>query len=328
MRYFIFGGNGFVGRHLVERLLNRGDAVTVCDIQDNLDVRINYKGCNYEMVDIRNLSDISNLAISQDDIIINLAANQYHSKVPSNRYAFFHDTNTIGTDNILNIALRKGCTRYLMFSTDMTYGKPQYLPLDVKHPQNPFGPYGQSKKESEDICRSYREKGVNITIFRPRLIIGPGRYGILAKLFKLIDYNLPVPMVGNGKNHYQMISVFDCVEAIICAIEKGVPNKEYNLGSSNAPNVKSLLLGVIKNAGKHSIVVPTPRKLVKKVLGLLDKCGLTLMYPEQYMIADEDYYLDISDTKKDLGWSPKYNDLEMMIEAYQAYKKNGNEKKS
>lgn len=40
----------------------------------------------------------------------------------------------------------KNCMRYLMFTTDMTYGKPQYLPVDIKHPQNPFGPYGQSKK--------------------------------------------------------------------------------------------------------------------------------------------------------------------------------------
>jgi dTDP-glucose 4,6-dehydratase len=54
---------------------------------------------------------------------------------------------------------------------------------------------------------------MNISMFRPRLIIGPGRLGILEKLFKLIDMNLPVPMIGSGKNPYQFISVFDCAEA-------------------------------------------------------------------------------------------------------------------
>ncbi len=161
---------------------------------------------------------------------------------------------------------------------------------------------------------------MNITIFRPRMINGPGRLGILIKLFKLIDWNLPVPTIGNGKNHYQMISVFDCVDAILCAIEKGIPNKEYNLGSKDSPNITTLLKGVVKSAGSHSIVIHTPGKLVKWALGILDNIGLTIMYPEQFMIADEEYVLDISETEKDLGWSPKYNDEDMLKEAYRIYR--------
>lgn len=162
---------------------------------------------------------------------------------------------------------------------------------------------------------------MNITIFRPRMINGPGRLGILVKLFKLIDMNLPVPTIGNGKNHYQMISVFDCVSAILCAIDKGLPNKEYNLGSKNPPDIRTLLQGVVTSADKHSIVIPTSGKLVKLVLGLLDKYGFTLMYPEQFMIADEEYVLDIQETEKDLDWHPQYSDEDMLKEAYKMYKK-------
>ena len=140
------------------------------------------------------------------------------------------------------------------------------------------------------------------------------------QLFKLIDWNLPVPTIGNGKNHYQMVSVFDCVDAIFCAIEKGIPNKEYNLGSKDSPNITTLLKGVVKSAGSHSIVIHTPGKLVKWTLGLLDNIGMTIMYPEQFMIADEEYVLDISETEKDLGWSPKYNDEDMLKEAYKMYR--------
>ena len=297
----------------------RNEQVVVCDLQDTLHEDIS-TACSYKIIDIRDTEGLSHLPIDKGNVVINMAANQYHTKVPKNREEYFRSVNTEGTRNLLTMMEQKGCTQYIMFSTDMTYGKPQYLPVDTKHPQNPFGPYGQSKLLSEQICREYRAKGMNITIFRPRMIMGPGRAGILLKLFKLIDHNLPVPTVGNGHNHYQMISVFDCVSAVLCAIDKGVPNKEYNLGSEDAPDVRSLLQNTIRQAGKHSFVLPTPGKLVKAVLRLLDDIGLTLMYPEQFMIADEEYILDISETKEDLVWQPKYNDADMLAEAYKMYK--------
>ena len=319
MKYIVFGGNGFVGRYLCNSLVSDGKEVVSVDIQDSLDKRIDGK-VSYLKVDIRHKSDIMNIDIQPEDLVINLAATQYHTKVPKNRKDYFFNTNFVGTKNLLEVMEVKNCRQYLMFTTDMTYGKPQYLPIDVKHPQNPFGPYGMSKKACEDLCREYRKKGFKITIFRPRMINGPGRLGILVKLFKLIDLNLPVPTIGNGKNHYQMISVFDCVTAVQCAIEKGLPNKEYNLGSKESPNIRQLLQSTVKSAGKHSIVIPTPGKLVKWTLGLLDKMGLTLMYPEQFMIADEEYILDISETEEELDWHPKYKDEDMLKEAYRIYK--------
>ena len=319
MKYYIFGGDGFVGRYLSNALIERGEQVVVGDILQSLDDRIN-KTAEFINIDIRDKDALRKIAIQPEDLVINMAATQYHTKVPKNRKEYFFNTNFVGTMNILEVMEEKNCKRYLMFTTDMTYGKPQYLPIDINHPQNPFGPYGQSKKACEDICREYRKKGFDITIFRPRMINGPGRLGILVKLFKLIDFNLPVPTIGSGKNHYQMISVFDCVSAVLCAIDKGLPNKEYNLGSKNSPNIRQLLQGTVKAAGKHSVVIPTSGKLVKWTLGLMDNMGLTLMYPEQFMIADEEYILDITETEKDLDWHPQYNDEDMLKEAYRMYK--------
>ena len=319
MKYYIFGGNGFVGQYLANELLALNKEVVVCDLHEKLNNTIN-NTCEYYQTDICNIDNIQKLQISNKDVAINLAANQYHTKVPRNRKEYFFSVNTAGIENILSVIYERGCRKFLMFSTDMTYGKPHYLPVDVQHPQEPFGPYGQSKKAAEEICKKYREKSMNITIMRPRMINGPGRLGILVKLFKLIDMGLPVPTIGNGKNHYQMISVFDCVSAIICALNYNLPNKEYNLGSKNPPNVKELLQSVITSASSKSIVIPTPGVLVKLVLQLFDSIGLTIMYKEQFMIADEEYILDISKTEEDLGWTPKYNDADMIKEAYRIYK--------
>lgn len=317
MSYIIFGGSGFVGKYLSEKLAAEG-SVIICDlIEPELSETDNIM---YMKIDIKNELDYERIPLRKNDIVINLAANQYHTKVPKKgREEFFCNTNTKGVSNILNWMEKNGATKLIQYTTDMTYGMPQYLPVDSKHPQQPFGPYGQSKKDAEEICRKYREKGFHITIFRPRMINGPGRLGILKKLFILIKYNLPVPTIGNGKNCYQMISVFDCVEATVAAIHKGCPNKEYNLGSENAPSTRSLLKGLIKTVGSKSIVVPTPGKLVKATLSILGKLGFEIMYKEQYMIADQNYILDISETKKDLEWTPRYNDQDMIIAAYREW---------
>jgi len=319
-RYVIFGGDGFLGRYLAEMLIKQNKKVAVCDLKKS-DLEI-YDKSEYFLVDIKNIEGIRKINLSENDIVIHLAANQYHNKVPRDRRnEYFFDVNYTGTQNILQVMKEKGCNRLVYFSTDMTYGKPQYLPVNTCHPQNPFGPYGGSKKASEDLCREYRKLGFNITIFRPRMILGPGRLGILKKLFKLMELNLPIPLIGDGMNCYQMISVFDCVEATLKCIEKGIPNSEYNLGSQNPPNVYDLLSEVIKRVGSHSILLRTNGRMIKYLLALLGNIGIELLYKEQYEIADENYIVDISHTKNDLGWEPKYSDEDMLFQAYEYYKK-------
>lgn len=119
MKYFIFGGNGFVGRYLANALLERNEKVVVCDLHPTLDERVT-KGCEYRQTDIRDKQQLSTIPISADDIIINLAANQYHTKVPRDRRNYFFSVNTVGTGNILEAIYNKGCRNYLMFTTDMT----------------------------------------------------------------------------------------------------------------------------------------------------------------------------------------------------------------
>jgi dTDP-glucose 4,6-dehydratase len=316
MAIVIFGGNGFVGSHLVKELLAREEEVIVCD-KENKDIQ---KRAAFIKCDIRNAQDFESIPLTASDIVVNLAANQYHHKVPrKERKEFFFDVNYRGVQNILNFMEKRAAKKLIQFTSDMIYGKPCYLPVDVNHPQMPFGFYGQSKKAAEELCREYRGKGFYITIFRPRMINGPGRLGILEKLFYFVHHNLPVPMIGSGKNCYQMISVHDCVSAIIAAAEKNCPNKEYNLGSKNPPSIRSLLMNLIKQSGSKSFVIPAPGAFVKVLLGILGSLGIEIMYKEQYMIADENYILDISETEKDLNWTPRRTDADMLVEAYKEW---------
>jgi dTDP-glucose 4,6-dehydratase len=148
------------------------------------------------------------------------------------------------------------------------------------------------------------------------LIAGAGRLGILAKLFRLVALNLPVPMIGSGRNRYQMIAVEDCVAAALRAVDCGLPAGPFNLGSAEPPTVRQLLEDLIARAGSRSILVPTPAASVQATLGLLDRAGLTLLYPEQFAIADSDYTLDTQSTTMALGWSPARRDEDIIFDAF------------
>lgn len=319
MRYVIVGGSGFLGSYVADLLVKKSSQGQKIIILDILEPKKLPLGGEFFYTDITQKIDFTFL---QDDVIIHLAARQYHLKPPrKNREKYFFDLNVLGTKNLLETMEKYGCKKMIYFSTDMVYGKPQYLPINSAHPKNPFGPYGKSKLESEKLCKQYRDKGFDITIFRPRMIVGKGRFGILLKLFKLMELGLPIPMIGSGNNCYQMVSVLDCANAIYLALQKDIPNVELNLGSKNPPKVKELLKKMVLETGSKSIVIPTYGRFVKSCLWFLGVFGIEIMYKEQYKIADEEYVVDIKEAQDILGWEPFSEDADMLIEAYNEYKK-------
>ena len=112
MKYVIYGGNGFVGSHLVENLHSKDQEIVVCDINPDIDKKINGK-CKYIIADIRDIDSLKSIPIEQDDVVINLAANQYHQRVPKDAYHYFFDTNTLGTKNILDDMISKSAHNFL-----------------------------------------------------------------------------------------------------------------------------------------------------------------------------------------------------------------------
>jgi len=316
MRHIITGGSGFVGSALTRLLAARGAEIVNFDLvppANQLDLR------HMDVIqgDVTRSEDLERLALRSDDVVYHLAARQFAGSLPARgRCQWFRDVNVIGTRNVLGAMRVAGARHLVYFSTDMTYGIPTACPVPPTHPQNPLGPYGRSKLAAE---KHIRDAGICATIFRPRLITGPGRLGILAQLFRLIRVGLPVPMIGSGNNRYQMVGVEDCARAAILAVEKNCPRGPYNLGSNAPPTTRKLLSEIIRHAGTRSFLVPMPAALLKYVLSLLDMSGFTLLYPEQFRIADLDILLDTTETERVLGWQPLLTDIEMMNAAYDTF---------
>lgn len=319
MKHVIFGGDGFVGRHLATRLINDGEEVVVADIaKSDLDI---YRHVHHVPVDVTQAESVNAVEIGADDMVYNMSAKMLSPlQIRSKRWEFFWPVNFYGAENIIKATAHADASKLVQFTTDMVYGHTVQSPQTEDHPLKPLGEYGASKRATEELAIKWREKGLDISIFRPRLIIGPGRLGILEKLFKLIDLNLPVPMIGSGKNPYQFISVYDCALAAHLAYKAGVPNAEYNLGSSNPPSVRKLLGDLIDHAGSKSFLLPTPAFAVKATLAAFDRMNLPIMDPEQYLIADEMCVRETTRAFNDMGFKPEYNDGDMLIAAYDEYR--------
>ena len=326
MKHIIFGGDGFVGRYIARDLLARGEEVLVCDLSRS-DLPV-YDHAAFLGVDVRDKTAVEAVPMAADDKVYNMAARLLMPPVKKkDRDAAFFSVHVDGTRHIFERMERAGASGLVQFSTDMVYG-PSLTPPPIRtdHPCNPIDAYGKSKKACEDLCAAWRGNGINVSLFRPRMVMGPGRLGLLKNLFKLIEAGLPVPTIGPGTNRYQFVSVFDCASFAIEAADRGFPNGAWNLCSSDAPPVRELLRRLIAHAGSHSFVLPTPAFAVKAVLSALDALDLTLMTREQYAIADEDYVVDIEDLRAAFGRVPEGTDEEMLIAAFDEYRRVRDEK--
>ncbi|UQR61349.1 NAD(P)-dependent oxidoreductase [Bradyrhizobium sp. C-145] len=300
---------------MASALATRGEKVLVFDLDEPIPTD---HAVDFVRGDVRQEGDLAKLHLDRDDVVYHLAARQLRGPVPyRNRDEWFADVNVSGTRRVLE-AMSAGSThRIVFFSTDMTYGKPDHVPVHPTDRQRPLGPYGRSKVEAERLLvQARREFGLHASIFRPRLIAGSGRLGVLTKLFRLIRAGLPIPLIGAGKNRYQLVAVEDCVAAALAAVDAHCPLGPFNLGSDDPPIVKDLLGELIRRAGSKSILLPIPALVLQPALWLLDRAGMTLLYPEQFTVANIDYVLSTESVTECLGWKPLKNDTDIIFEAY------------
>ena len=318
----IIGGCGFLGTTVTRRLVAERRNVLVIDA---IAPATPCAGARYLLADIRDRDALMRLAETcpQRPWVINLAARQYQPGIPRRgRQRWFSDTNVDGAMQVCRFAAELGATGLVQFSTDMVYGLPRTLPVTESHATHPLGEYGRSKQRMEQQVRHFADThALPLTIFRPRLISGRGRLGIFTRLFTLIHRHLPVPLIGNGRNFYQMVSVDDCASAVLCAMDKGCPGAAYNLGSNPTLCVLDLMRELINRAESRSRIIPTPAPLIRGVLKTLSLAGIQPMYPEQYLLADKNFIVSVDKARTELGWQPTHDDLELLVAAYEYWKR-------
>ena len=275
MRVLVTGGAGFIGSHYVRTMLSGGypgfeDAgVTVFD-------KLTYAGNlanlapvaddpRYRFVrgDICSAGDLD-AALPGHDLVVHFAA-ESHVDRSINGAAGFVVTNVVGTQQVLEAAVRHGVRRVVHVSTDEVYGSISEGSWTEDHPLEPNSPYSASKASSDLLARSYhRTHGLPVCITRCSNNYGPHQFP--EKVIPLFVSNLldgkKVPLYGDGQNVRDWLHVDDHCLGIQLVAEKGRDGEVYNIGGGTELTNRDLTYRLLEavGAGEEMIEPVADRK--------------------------------------------------------------------
>lgn len=319
MKVVVTGGAGFLGYHIatkINEITNYKDSVFF-DIAPFPEGDYN-KDINCIYGDVRDAKQMDEI-LNGADVVIHCAA-----ALPLWKKKDIFETNVGGMKNVCDSCLRLGVGRLIFISSTSVYGVPKEHPLYETNPRVGVGPYGKSKIMAEEICEEYRAKGLKVCILRPKSFIGTARLGVFQILYDWVESGAKIPIIGNGKNRYQLFEVDDLVDAInLCAtlpVEK--VNDVFNVGAKEFKTVKEDVGAMCEYAKTGSRVMGTPAWLIKPVLRFFEILNLSPLYKWIYGTADTDSFVSIEKAQKTLGWNPKYSNAEALIRSYQWYLEN------
>jgi dTDP-glucose 4,6-dehydratase len=293
----VTGSCGFLGSVLARRL---GQRCTPCD------VKIGIPAAKY--FDPRSLEGV--------EVVVNCAAVQLFTPgFNLYRYSSFQETNVNMPLRLAEAARKAGVRKFIHISTDMVYGLPRGRPFQEDDELQPVGLYGRSKKDAEAALRGMTGFDV-LTIFRPRVIGGPGRGGLFQLLARLAKKRLPIPLFGKGHNLYQMIHVEDFTTLILEAIQENRPGT-FNAGNTKITTLREKVLVAARCCGNcKPWLVPIPNGLATAGCRCLYGCHLGRLHPEQYLTAARDFTLDMTRTLATFRWRPERGDDDVIADSF------------
>lgn len=294
----ITGGAGFIGSHIVDKLLEKKlEVVVIDDFNDFYDPKIKRKNVsshlknkNYKLFegDICNIDFLKNVFSKFPfKIIVHLAARA--GVRPSLKNPLLYErTNGIGTLNLLECARENKIKNFIFASSSSVYGINSKVPFSESDPiEKPISPYASTKRANELMCYTYHHLyNMNITSLRFFTVYGPRQRPEMAiyKFTNLIYHNKPVPIFGDGKAKRDFTYIDDIIEGVLSSIEKCLPFEIINLGESKTIELLELIKLIERNLGK--------------------KAELNFLPPEPGDVPIT--YADISKAKKLLEYNPKF----------------------
>jgi len=297
VRILVTGGAGFIGSNYVRTLLSGGypgcpdaqvtvlDALTYSGNRENLapvqeDPRLSFVHgdiCDVELVDG---------LLPGHDAVVHFAAESHVDRSILGA-APFVTANVLGTQNLLDAALRHGLGRFVHVSTDEVYGSISEGSWPETHPVEPNSPYSATKAGSDLLARAYhRTHGLDVVVTRCSNNYGP--YQFPEKVIPLFVTNLldgrKVPLYGDGGNVRDWLHVDDHCHGIQLVLERGRAGEVYNIGGGTELTNKELTSRLLAACGKDwdSVEYVTDRK------------G-----------HDRRYSVDISKIGSELGYAPR-----------------------
>lgn len=314
--YLVTGGAGFLGINLIRYLLAKQHKVVSFDMAD-----FDYPEKNDIRVingDIRDKNAVHS-SMKGIDIVVHTAA-----ALPLYKKEDIFSTDINGTRNVLEAAWEQKVERFIHISSTAVYGIPDHHPLCEDDKLDGVGPYGEAKIKAEEVCVEFREKGMCVPIIRPKSFIGPERLGVFALFYDWAKDGKGFPMIGSGKNRYQLLDVEDLCESIyLCATgDKKSVNDVFNIGAGDFTTMKEDYQAVLDDAGFGKKISGFPAGPVILALRFLELLHLSPLYKWVYETASKDSFVSIEKAKKTLGFKPKFSNKDALIRNFRWYLEN------
>lgn len=316
-RVLVTGGSGFLGINLIRYLLKKGYDITSLDIADfdYADVKDSVTTIKGDIRDKKILKE----AVKGADLVVHCAA-----ALPLYKAEDIYSIDIDGTRNVLEAAKKQGIKRVIHISSTAVYGIETKNPTSEDDELVGIGPYGIAKIESEKVAEQYREKGMVVPILRPKSFIGPERLGVFALLYDWAKDGCNFPMIGRGKNEYQLLDVQDLCDAILLTmtLPASKANDTFNIGAKEFSIMKDDYQVVLDKAGFGKRIIGFPASPMVVTLRVLEKLHLSPIYKWVYETAFRDSVVSIEKAEKQLGFKPKFSNKDALLRNYEWYLKN------
>ena len=270
----ITGGAGFIGSHLVDRLLAEGEwQVTVVDDfndfyppemkRDNVCAHLSHPAFRLVEADIRDRAALQRaLANTAFDCLVHLAA-RAGVRPSLQQPALYVETNVDGTLNLLELAREHGIKQFIFGSSSSVYGINAKVPFsEDDHVRQPISPYAATKLAGELLCHTYSHLyGLRFVCLRFFTVYGARQRPDLAihKFARLITERRPIPVFGDGTTRRDYTFIDDIIAGVRAAIDYEASNYEViNLGESRTVELRELIALLETALGRKAAIDRQP----------------------------------------------------------------------
>lgn len=312
-RSLVTGGSGYFGSLLVAHLRAAGHQVRVLDLNDADD-----RPPDVELVrgDIRDRDTVA-AAVEGVDIVFNNVA-----QVPlAKDHHLLRSVNVDGTTILLREAAAANVSKVVHTSSSAVFGVPESNPVLPTTVPSPVEAYGHAKLAAEWACLDAATHGLDVSIVRPRTILGHGRLGIFGILFDWIADGADVVVLGDGSNRYQFVHADDLAQVCILAAQHQGP-MVINAGTDRFGTMRESLESLCRHAGTGARVRSLPAAATSAAMRAAAALHLAPFAPYHWIMYSKSLWFDIEHARATLGWQPRFSNEEMFAASYDWFVSN------
>lgn len=310
MKAFVTGGTGFIGKHLVRRLRDRGDEVSALVRSPQKASELEQLGCELIAGDLADERAIAR-GVQGKEAVFHVAAT-YKVGVPRSEHAALHDANVRGTERVLDAAIDAGVARIVHVSTGNFYGNTHGSVVDEGYhrPQPPdfLSQYDQTKYEAHEAALARIAKGAPIVIVLPGGVYGPEDPSELGNMIdQMRTGKLKLRLF--PETGFNFVHVEDVADGILRAYDRGGAGESYNVAGQKS-NIGELVDKVAALCGRPAPRLTMPPALMKAVVPIGPLVGKVMGFPPNLgeLIRTSDgvtFWMTDEKARGELGWQPR-----------------------